>query len=369
MAPGVPPDVNVVGTLLHRLMSPHCPVFATATRALGLFLNSHVLPDVEDVILGSGILRSKAFESILDLSSSSNPRIQKSVLSILSTVGFASKSVDDVNACINAGLPQAFRRLLASRNYDVQSSAARAIGEFTTKDGDAQFCNAFLSENLLSALVPLARGRHTQAEWAILEILADAQISSPLEVFSQPDVVEVIIRRLPGRYPTMAENAIRSLLRRYEHVPDALVLSTFIKPIIDLLSSSNDCIQGGAARAIWLIARHDNPYFAKAFLAAGVAQPLATLLSSSNEFVLKTALSAIRTLLNVDGLATNAFRDAGVIEILTPLVLNSVAALAQATISAIDPRHDIGLDDYKLMELSWKLTYPPVRTVLVLTTP
>jgi hypothetical protein len=72
-------------------MSPDCPEFATATRALGLFLGTHFLPNVEDVILGSGVLKSKGVEDILDISSSSNPRIQESVSSILSKVGLVQK--------------------------------------------------------------------------------------------------------------------------------------------------------------------------------------------------------------------------------------------------------------------------------------
>jgi hypothetical protein len=57
-------------------------------------------------------VRGPQVEDILDISSSSNLRIQESVSSILSKVGLVSKSADDVNGCVNAGLPQAFLKLL-----------------------------------------------------------------------------------------------------------------------------------------------------------------------------------------------------------------------------------------------------------------
>src|ERR1700685_1268697 len=41
----IPPDVDVVKIILRRLMSPNCPVFTAATRALGLFLDSQLIPE------------------------------------------------------------------------------------------------------------------------------------------------------------------------------------------------------------------------------------------------------------------------------------------------------------------------------------
>ena len=347
------PDVDVVETLLRRLMTPDCQVFATAAHALGLFIDTQILPEgINNVILESGILGSEAFGNILDLASSFDPQIQESVASILSRVGYIHKSGDDVKACINAGVAQAFRRLLTSWDRDVRFSAICALREFTVKDDDGEFSKAFLSADLLSTLVPLQVAKPALASISILEILMQAPASSPLEEYIKPNIMAAIVRLLPTRHRLRAEITVRSLVRRYEHVPNALVVTTFINPIIDLLSSSNDRIRGGAARAIWLIAKHDNPYFAKAFLTAGVARPLATLLSSSNELVLKTALSAIRTVLKAEG-ATTAFRDAGVKEILAPFIRNSIVSMAQATILAIDPHHETGLDDDQQMELSW----------------
>jgi len=358
------PDVDVVGTLLRRLMVPECPVFTAATRALGLFLDSQVLPGVEVVILESGILRSEAFKKILSLSSSSNPWIQQSVASILSMMGFGMEKADDLKACIDAGMPQAFLILLASRHDDVQSRAISAIREFTTKG--AQFCNVFFSANILPALATHSTrarinqvGLPLESSIAILEILREAEVSAPLESFVHPGIITTVIGHVTSRLGAEAEVALGSLVRIYEHVPETLAITHFVQPIIALLSSSDNYMQCGAGRAIWLIARHNNAYFCKTFLAAGVAQPLAMLFSSPNQFVLISALSAFRSILNTDGdgLATKALSDAGAIDILTPLCHNtnrSITSLARATISAIEePHHDHGLHSYASMELHW----------------
>ena len=361
------PDVNVVEILLRRLMDPNCRVFTAATRALGLFLPSHIVPGITAMILDSGILRSEAFVKIITLSSSSNPWIQRAVTSMLSQVGCSVENSDDEKACIDAGVAQAFLLLLTSHHDGVQNEAVMTIREFTTKG--AQYCNAFFSAQVLPALSAhhstwVRNNRDgllwsSQRSFAILEILAEAKVSAPLEAFIHPAITEIVVEQLTGLILPEAEAALGSLVRRYHYVPETLTITHFIRPIITLLTSSDDYKRGGAARAIWLISRHYDGCFSKVFLNTGVAWPLAMLLSFSNEFALTSASCAIRSLLNTDqdGLATRAFNDAGVIEILTPRVHNTdfcVASLAQATISAIkEPYHDHGLDTYASMELVW----------------
>lgn len=80
----------------------------------------------------------------------------------------------------------------------------------------------------------------------------------------------------------MAEAALGSLVRKYENAPETHAITRFFQSITTLLSSLNNCVRGGAACAIWLIERHNNAHFSKAFWTAGVARPLAMLFSSSN---------------------------------------------------------------------------------------
>lgn len=137
-------DEDAVGTLLRRLMFPNCPVFATATCALGLIFDKWMpRPGWRPghAIVESGILRSDAFKRILSLSSSSSQFIQHKVASFLSEVGYSLENADDVNACIDAGLAQAILMLLTSHHVDVRSNARSTIREFTTKG--AEYCNAF----------------------------------------------------------------------------------------------------------------------------------------------------------------------------------------------------------------------------------
>jgi hypothetical protein len=194
-------------------LSSNCPLFTAATRALGLFLHTQALPGANDVILESDILRSEAFEKIASLSSSSNPWIQLSVALILSQVGFAVENADDAEACINAGIAQAFLILLTSRHNDVRTQAELTIREFTK---GAQFCNALFSAKIFPAIAaqhstnqdelsPFSEHSHV-----ILEILAEAKVSAPLEPFVHPGIIAVVVKQLTGRFRVMAEAAFGS---------------------------------------------------------------------------------------------------------------------------------------------------------------
>jgi hypothetical protein len=298
-SPGLP-NSDVAGTLLRRLTSPDCQVFAAAMHALTLFVDSHALPD-DSILLESGILRPATLRKIGDLALSSNPRIQESVAGIFSTLGYKAESADDVEAFINAGVADAFRILLTSQNDNVRSKATEDIRTFTTKSG--HYCNAFLSVNIIPALV--AQQLSVVGDWAtlqpslaILEILGKAQVPTPLEAFAHPGVVAVPVE-LFLEFRALAEAAIISLARKYVDVPDEVVVTNLVEPIADLLFSPDDDILEGAASAISLIARHDLR-LANIFLAANIVQPLKLLHLSSSEEVRTKAEYAIRSLVRIE---------------------------------------------------------------------
>jgi hypothetical protein len=295
-----PPDVDVVKALLRRLMSPECRVFTTALRALDIFLNNHVPMNHGGCVQESGILKSGALKKIVDLASSSDVRVQQTVATIFGNFGWYCRSAEDVQTCIDAGVVQALRTLLASMDQDVRMQAVEAIREFP----DRRFSKACLSANILPVLIALPAHPSVYINMgigsALLRITQEVDEFTPLEAFAHPGLAALIVKQLVLLTRVLAEAAFGSLVRRYKHDPDALVTTTFIEPITDLLSSSHNNTRASAARAIWLASRHSNR-LTKAFLAVGVMQRLAILLSSSNELVLKSASSAIWSLSRTEG--------------------------------------------------------------------
>jgi hypothetical protein len=288
------PDVDVVKALLRRLMSPECLVFTTALRALVIFLNNNAPMD-RGCIQDSGILKSEALKKIVDLASSSDVRVQQTVANMFGNFGWYCRSAEDVQTCIDAGVVQALRMLLTSPDQLVRMQAVAAIRDFP----DRRFSKACLSANILPVLIALPPHRSEYINigicFAFLGITQEVDESTPLEAFAHADITTFTTRKLVSRNRVLAEAAFGSLVRRYEHEPDALATTTFIEPITDLLSSSYKFRRAAAARAIWLASRH-GARFTDAFGTLNVMRRLAMRLPSSNELVSKSASSAIWSL-------------------------------------------------------------------------